>query len=196
MGDMDKLTRDDLYTLEAYEQHRTEFRARVMEHKQHRRLPLGDNVTLIFEDRLTMHYQVQEMLRAEKIFTAEGIAEELGTYNPLIPDGSNWKATMMIEYPDPAERQAALEQLLGIEDRVWVEAGDAQRVYAIADEDLERSTDVKTSSVHFLRFELPADAVAALKNGAPLRFGIDHAQYECVQAVCAAKCESLIADLA
>jgi hypothetical protein len=193
---MDKLTHDDLYTLEAYEQHRSEFRAHVMEHKRHRRLPLGDNVTLIFEDRLTMHYQVQEMLRAEKIFTAEGIAEELGTYNPLIPDGSNWKATMMIEYPDPAERQAALEQLLGIEGRVWVEAGDTQRAYAIADEDLERSTDVKTSSVHFLRFELPADAVAALKNGAPLRFGIDHAEYECVQAVCAAKCESLIADLA
>jgi len=193
---MDKLTRDDLYTLEAYEQHRPEFRARVMEHKQHRRLPLGDHVTLIFEDRLTMHYQVQEMLRAEKIFTAEGIAEELGAYNPLIPDGSNWKATMMIEYPDPAERQAALERLLGIEDRVWAETGDAQRVYAIADEDLERSTEVKTSAVHFLRFELPADAVAALKNGAPLRFGIDHPLYECAQAVSAATCESLIADLA
>ena len=193
---MDKLTRDDLFTLEAYEKHRPEFRARVMEHKQHRRLNLGDHVMLIFEDRLTMHYQVQEMLRAERIFTEDGIEEELGAYNPLIPDGSNWKATMMIEYPNPAERKAALERLLGIEDRVWAEAGDAQRVYAIADEDLERSTEVKTSSVHFLRFELPAGAVAALKNGASLRFGIDHPRYECEQAVPSATCESLIADLA
>jgi hypothetical protein len=193
---MDKLTHDDLYTLEAYEKLRSEFRARVMEHKQHRRLPLGDHVMLIFEDRLTMQYQVQEMLRAEKIFTEAGIAEELGTYNPLIPDGLNWKATMMIEYPDPAERQAALERLLGIEERVWAGTDDSQRIFAVADEDLERSNDVKTSSVHFLRFELPPDAVAALKNGAPLWFGINHAEYECAQAVSAATCESLIADLA
>jgi len=197
---MDKLTRDDLYSLEAYEKHRSEFRARVMEHKQHRRLPLGDHVMLIFEDRLTMQYQVQEMLRTEKIFTEAGILDELGAYNPLIPDGSNWKATMMIEYTNPAERQAALEKLLGIEDRVWAAIGDssdaAQRIFAVADEDLERSNDVKTSAVHFLRFELPPDVVAALKNGAPLRFGIDHAEYECAQVVPAPACESLIADLA
>jgi hypothetical protein len=193
---MEELTHDDLYTLEAYEKHRPEFRARVMEHKQHRRLSLGDNVTLIFEDRLTMQYQVQEMLRAEKIFTEAGILDELGAYNPLIPDGSNWKATMMIEYQDPDERRTALERLLGIEDRVWSEVDGAQRVFAIADEDLDRSTDVKTSSVHFLRFELPPEAVQALKSGASLRFGIDHAQYACGQNVSAAMCESLIADLA
>ena len=193
---MEKLTHDDLYTLEAYEKHRPEFRARVMEHKQHRRLSLGENVMLIFEDRLTMQYQVQEMLRTEKIFTEAGIAEELGAYNPLIPDGSNWKATMMIEYPDPEERQAALEQLLGIEDHVWVEIGSTKPIYAIADEDLERSTDVKTSSVHFLRFQLPPQSVKALKDGASLWFGIDHAQYACGQEVPVAMCESLIADLA
>ena len=193
---MDKLTHDDLYTLEAYEQHRSEFRARVMEHKQHRRLPLGGNVTLIFEDRLTMQYQVQEMLRTEKIFTEAGICDELDTYNPLIPDGSNWKATMMIEYPDPAERRIALERLIGIENRVWAAVDGAQRVFAIADEDMDRSTDVKTSSIHFLRFELSAEAVQALKSGASLRFGIDHAQYACEQDGAAVICESLIADLA
>ena len=193
---MEKLTPEDLYTLEAYEKHRSGFRARVMEHKKHRRLPLGDNVMLIFEDRLTMQYQVQEMLRTEKIFTQDGISEELGAYNPLIPDGSNWKATMMIEYPDPAERQAALAQLIGIEDRVWTGIGDLPRVYAIADEDLERSTDVKTSSVHFLRFQLPPESVRALKEGAPLQFGIDHARYACHREVTAVICESLIADLA
>ena len=193
---MEKLTHEDLYTLEAYEKHRPEFRARVMEHKQHRRLPLGNNVMLLFEDRLTMLYQVQEMLRAEKIFTAAGILDELSVYNPLIPDGSNWKATMMIEYADADERAVALEQLLGIEDRVWAEVDGRQRDYAIADEDLERSTEVKTSSVHFLRFELPPEAVQALKNGASLRFGIDHAQYECGQEISEAMRESLLADLA
>lgn len=193
---MDKLTREDLYTLEAYEKHRPEYRFRVMEHKQHRRLALGGNVVLLFEDRLTMQYQVQEMLRIEKIFTEDGILEELGTYNPLIPDGSNWKATMMIEYPDAEERRAALEQLLGIEDRVWAEVAGAGRILAIADEDLDRSTDVKTSSVHFLRFELSAEAVQALKRGASLKFGIDHGRYECEQPISEAMRESLIADLA
>jgi hypothetical protein len=193
---MDKLTHDDLYTLEAYEKHRSEFRARVMEHKQHRRLPLGDNVMLLFEDRLTMHYQVQEMLRAEKTFTAAGILDELGVYNPLIPDGSNWKATMMIEYTDPAERDIALKQLLGIEEQVWAEIDGVQRVNAIADEDLDRSTAVKTSSVHFMRFELSPQAVQALKFGASLRFGIDHAQYACSQEISEAMRESLLADLA
>lgn len=193
---MEKLTHDDLYTLEAYEEHRAEFRARVMEHKRHRRLTLGGNMILLFEDRLTMQYQVQEMLRAEKIFTGAGILEELDAYNPLIPDGTNWKATMMIEYPDSDERRIALEQLLGIEDRVWAEVEGTQRVYAIADEDLDRSTDVKTSSVHFLRFELSAQDVQALKNGASLSFGVDHAQYECGQEVSEATRESLLADLA
>ena len=193
---MDKLTRDDLYSLEAYEQQRDKFRVHVMQHKQHRRLPLGDCVTLIFEDRLTMQYQVQEMLRAEKIFTTAGIVDELDSYNPLIPDGSNWKATMMIEYTDPDERRVALERLLGIEDRVWAEIDGDERVYAIADEDLDRSTDIKTSAVHFLRFELSSEAVQALKNGATLSFGVDHAQYECGQEVAATLCESLIADLA
>jgi len=193
---MDKLTQEDLYSLEAYEKHRPEFRARVMEHKQHRRLQLGGNMILIFEDRLTMQYQVQEMLRAEKIFTETGILEELGAYNPLIPDGSNWKATMMIAYPDADERRVALEQLLGIEDRVWVGVDGVQRVFGIADEDLERSTDTKTSAVHFLRFELPAQAVQALKNGASLRVGVDHQQYQCEQEVAEEACESLIADLA
>ncbi len=193
---MEKLTHDDLYTLEAYEKQRPKFRARVMEHKQHRRLPLGEHVMLLFEDRLTMHYQVQEMLRAEKTFAETSILDELGVYNPLIPDGSNWKATMMIEYPDADERAVALQRLLGIEDRVWSEVDGAARVYAIADEDLDRSTDVKTSSVHFLRFELPSEAVQALKDGASLRFGVDHARYECTQAVSEVTRESLLADLA
>jgi len=193
---MEKLTHDDLYTLEAYEKHRPRFRARVMEHKQHRRLLLGDHVMLLFEDRLTMHYQVQEMLRAEKTFAETGILDELGVYNPLIPDGSNWKATMMIEYPDADERTVALQRLLGIEDRVWCEVDGVQRVYAVADEDLDRSTDVKTSSIHFLRFELSPEAVRVLKGGAALRFGVDHARYECVQVVAGVMCESLLADLA
>ncbi len=193
---MEKLTRDDLYTLEAYEQHRADFRRRVMEHKQHRRLSLGAHVSLIFEDRLTMQYQVQEMLRAEKIFTEAGILDELGVYNPLVPDGSNWKATMMIEYPDADERRIALERLLGIEDRVWAGVGGRPRVYAIADEGTDRSTDEKTSAVHFLRFELPPETADALKKGAALRFGIDHAHYECEQVIDPVMCESLIADLA
>ena len=138
---MHKLSREELYTLEAYEKHRPAFRARVMEHKAHRRLQLGQNIMLIFEDRLTMHYQIQEMLRVEKIFTEDGIVEELEAYNPLIPDGQNWKATMMIEYPDADERRAALEQLVGIENRVLAAIGSADPVFAIADEDLERATD-------------------------------------------------------
>jgi len=194
---MQKLSRDDLYTLEDYEKHRAGFRRRVMEHKQHRRLSLGADVSLIFEDRLTMQYQVQEMLRAEKIFTEAGILDELGVYNPLIPDGSNWKATMMIEYPDAEERRIALERLLGIEDRVWAGIGDRPRVYAIADEGMERSSaDEKTSAVHFLRFELSPETAGALKEGAALRFGIDHAHYEYAQDIDPVMCESLIADLA
>src|SRR5690606_10806561 len=151
---MQKLTRNDLFSLEDYAARRPEFRRQVMAHKQNRQLPLGPNVTLHFEDRLTMHYQVQEMLRAERIFEAAGIQEELDAYNPLIPDGRNWKATFMIEFPELEERRAALTQLVGIEDQTWVHVAGHDKVFAIADEDLERDSADKTSAVHFLRFEL------------------------------------------
>jgi hypothetical protein len=175
---MEKLTREDLYSLEDYAERRTEFRARVMDHKRPRRIVIGAHAAFYFEDRLTMHYQVQEMLRAERIFEKSGINEELQVYNPLIPDGSNWKATLMLEYTDVAERQQALARLQGIEDRCWVRVGDEQRVYAIADEDLERADENKTSSVHFLRFELTPAMVKAVKTGAPIAMGIDHPEYQ------------------
>ena len=193
---MQKLTRDDLYSLEQYAEKRLHFRAQVLAHKKHRKVHVGPVATLYFEDRMTMQYQIQEMLRAEKIFTAEGIHEELDSYKPLIPDGTNWKVTMMVEYPDPKERKAALEQLVGIEDRVWAKVGEGEQIYAIADEDMERSNDIKTSAVHFLRFELPQDVISLLKGGADLHFGVDHARYDCQQQVSAEMCESLIADLA
>jgi Protein of unknown function (DUF3501) len=174
---MPKITRDSLMTLEAYAKARNEFRARVMAHKKTRTVPLGNHVTLIFEDELTMRYQVQEMLRVEKIFEEPGIQEELEAYNPLIPDGSNWKATMMIEYPEVDERQRMLARLIGIEDRVWVRVAGFASVYGIADEDLDRSTDEKTSSVHFLRFELEGKMKQALKSGAALVIGVDHPNY-------------------
>ena len=174
---MQKLTRENLYSLERYAELRNEFRAKVMEHKQNRRLSLGGNATLYFEDRLTMQYQVQEMLRAERIFEAGGIEEELNAYNPLIPDGSNWKATFMVEYPDVEVRREKLQELVGIEHRVWLQVGESDRIRPIADEDLERGSEDKTSAVHFLRFELDADEVAALKDGAPLAAGIDHPRY-------------------
>jgi hypothetical protein len=164
-------------TLEAYARARNEFRARVMSHKKNRRVHLGENVTLIFEDELTIRYQIQEMLRAEKIFDEEGIQDELKAYVPLVPDGSNWKATMMIEYPEPEERAARLGELLGIEDKVWVRVDGLDPVYAIADEDLERETEEKTSSVHFLRFELDAEMVGSLHQGAAVSMGIDHPNY-------------------
>ena len=191
-----KLERNTLYSLEEYSQIRPDFRARVLEHKRHRRLPLGDHVTLHFEDSLTMQYQVQEMLRIERIFEAEGIQDELDAYNPLIPDGSNWKATMLIEYEDVAERREALAKLNGIEHQIWVQAAGHERVHAIADEDMDRSTDDKTSAVHFLRFELPAETVAALKAGAALRIGISHPAYNLdgVEVTDLVR-ESLIADL-
>lgn len=193
---MDKLTSEDLYTLEAYARSREEYRARVMEHKKHRRLLLGDHVLLLFEDRLTIQYQVQEMLRVERIFEPAGIAEELAAYNPLIPDGCNWKATMMIQFEDPEERRVALERLVGIEDRVWVRVDEHPAVTAIADEDLERATDTKTSSVHFLRFELTQAMRDSLKQGASLSAGISHPAYDARVEVSEAVCESLIADLA
>lgn len=174
---MNKLTREDLLSLERYAAERPGFRERVLRHKRARRLPIGPNATLHFEDRLTMHYQVQEILRTERIFEAAEIEAELEAYNPLIPDGSNWKATFMIEFDDEAERRAALGRMVGIEDRVWAKVGDASPVWAVADEDLERTTDEKTSSVHFLRFELPRDAAAAARGGAPIAVGIDHPAY-------------------
>ncbi len=174
---MEKLTREDLYSLEEYASARGDFRRRVMEHKKHRQIPIGPNATLYFEDRLTIQYQIQEMLRAERIFEPEGIAEELDAYNPLVPDGRNLKATFMLEYEDVAERRKALARLIGIEDRVWVQVEGFERVYAIADEDLERETEDKTSSVHFLRFELNHEMAGALKQGASLGVGIDHERY-------------------
>ena len=174
---MQKLTREDLYSLEQYSDIRDEFRDRVLQHKRNRRVALGTNAALYFEDRLTMQYQVQEMLRIERIFEAAGIVEELDAYNPLIPDGSNWKATFMVEFPDVEERKAMLSRLLGIEDKVFVRVGGFETIYAIADEDLDRSDEKKTSAVHFMRFELPADQVEALRGGAELSAGIDHENY-------------------
>ena len=177
MASPTKITRDSLMTLEAYAKGRKDFRARVMAHKKDRTLHLGDHVTLIFEDELTMRYQVQEMLRAEKVFEEAGIQEEIDAYNPLIPDGRNFKATMMIEYEDEAERRAALAKLKGIEDKTWIRVAGHSPVYAIADEDLERETEEKTSSVHFLRFELDDAMARALKAGSSLSAGVDHPHY-------------------
>ncbi len=174
---MQKLKRADLYTLEAYARVRPQFREKVMAHKKNRRVAVGPNVTLSFEDRLTMQYQIQEMLRIERIFEAPGIDDELAAYNPLIPDGTNWKATLLIEYPDEQERRIALARLKGIEARVWVRVAGHDRVWAIADEDLERSNEAKTSSVHFLRFELAPDTIRAIKGGGDVAVGIDHETY-------------------
>ncbi len=174
---MDKLSRDDLFSLEEYAARRPEFRKQVMAHKRARLVPVGPSVALHFEDRMTMLYQVQEMLRAERVFEADGIDEELAAYNPLIPDGSNFKVTMMIEFPDSDERAVELARLLKIEDKVWVRVGDLDKSWAIADEDMERDTAEKTSAVHFLRLELDAAMVAAAKAGAAIAVGIDHPNY-------------------
>jgi hypothetical protein len=175
---MEKLTRKDLYTLEDYAEIRSEFRQKVMAHKAKRTLSLGDHVRLFFEDRLTMLYQIQEMLRAEKIFEKEGIEEELSVYNPLIPDGTNWKATMMLEYGHTQERDEALKKLVDIENQVFAKINDFEPIAAIADEDLPRSQKDRTSTVHFLRFELPPAAIAAIKNGASFGFMIKHPFYK------------------
>jgi hypothetical protein len=178
MQAMQKLAVTDLLSLERYSRERQDFRTRVMEHKRNRQVNVGPNTMWLFEDRLTVQYQVQEMLRTERIFEAEGIAEELAAYNPLIPDGSNWKVTFLIEYPDAEVRRVQLERLKGVEDRCWVQVAGFDRVFAFADEDLERSNEVKTSAVHFLRFELSAPMVARLKGGAALAVGIDHPNYQ------------------
>jgi hypothetical protein len=174
---MNKLAAADLMTLERYSRERAEFRARVISHKRNRQLMVGPNTTWLFEDRLTVQYQVQEMLRTERIFEAEGIAEELDAYNPLIPDGRNWKATLLIEFADPEVRKVQLERLRGIEDRCWMQVQGFDKVFAIADEDLDRENETKTSAVHFMRFELRDDMVAAIKTGAALTAGIDHPNY-------------------
>jgi hypothetical protein len=174
---MNKLDRDKLFSLEKYAEVRPEFRARVIAHKKNRRLPIGPNAALYFEDELTMQYQVQEMLRIERIFEAAGIQEELDAYNPLIPDGSNWKATFMLEYPDEEERRVQLEKLIGIERHVWAQVADFARVTPVADEDLEREDEHKTASVHFMRFELTPEMAAAVKRGATVSMGIDHPAY-------------------
>ena len=175
---MPRITRDSLMSLERYARERPAFRARVMAHKRHRTVHLGEHVTLIFEDELTIRYQIQEMLRVEKIFDEEGIQDELDAYNPLVPDGRNFKATMLIEYEDVEERKATLAKLKGIEDRTWVRVEGCKAVYAIADEDLERENEQKTSSVHFLRFELTEEMAAALKYGVSLAIGVDHPNYD------------------
>lgn len=194
---MPRITHESLLTLEAYAKTRQEFRARVLEHKKPRTVRLGDHLILLFEDELTVRYQIQEMLRIEKTFEEAGIQEELDAYNPLIPDGANWKATMLIEYEDLQERRRALEKLKGIEDRVFVRVEGGAPVYAIADEDLERENEEKTSSVHFLRFELTPEMVGALKNGRSLGIGVDHPHYRAeVSAVPQETRLALLADLA
>ena len=194
---MPLIQRDSLLTLEAYAKARKEYRARVIPHKKARTVHLGEHITLMFEDELTMRYQIQEMLRIEKAFEEEAIQDELDVYNPLVPDGSNWKATMLLEYEDIEARRAALMQLKGVEDRVWVEIDGCAKVWAIADEDLPRENEVKTSAVHFLRFELEPAMIAALKGGAALAIGVDHPAYRAeVSPVDAATRAALIADLA
>lgn len=174
---MKKLTREDLYSLEEYAKIRPEFRAKVIAHKQHRKLHIGDNATLYFEDRLTLQYQVQEMLRIERVFEAAGIEDELSAYNPLMPDGSNLKATFMVEFPDTEERRRRLAELIGIEKGTWLQVEGFERVTPISNEDLERTTDEKTSAVHFMRFEFSPEMIAAFRGGAKLIAGIDHDKY-------------------
>ena len=194
---MPRISRDSLLTLEAYARERPAFRAKVLAHKKPRTVHLGAHVTLAFEDELTLRYQIQEMLRIEKTFEEAGIQDELDAYNPLVPDGANLKATMLIEYDDADERRRMLAQLRGIEDRVWVRAQGCQPVFAIADEDLDRENEQKTSSVHFLRFELAPDMIAALKRGATLAIGVDHPVYRAeIDPVAAETRDALVADLA
>jgi hypothetical protein len=192
---MHQLTRADLLSLEQYADQREAFRARVIEHKKTRRVVLGAHVTLLFEDRLTIQYQIQEMLRVERIFEPAGIEDELQAYNPLIPDGSNLKATLLIEYGDVEERQRALQELIGLETKVWIKIGDFDPVQPVADEDLERENAEKTSAVHFLRFEFTPAMIAAAKKGAPLVVGVDHSHYSAtVDPVPEATRAALVAD--
>jgi len=193
---MGTITAQSLMSLEQYAKSRKEFRERVLAHKKNRTVQLGDHITLVFEDELTMRYQIQEMLRVERIFEEEGIRDELDAYNPLVPDGSNWKATMLIEYPDLEERRMALAKLIGVEDRVWVKIEGQPRIFAVADEDLDRENDDKTSAVHFLRFELSAPMKQALRGGAALSMGVDHPNYSAtIDRAGAQTAHSLLKDL-
>jgi Protein of unknown function (DUF3501) len=196
MSAMRIIARDSLLSLEAYARQRNEFRAKVMAHKKDRTVHLGAHVTLVFEDELTLRYQIQEMLRIERTFEERGIQDELDAYNPLIPNGRNFKATMMIEYAEAEERKRALSKLKGIEDRVWIQVEGCARVYAVADEDLERENEEKTSAVHFLRFELDDEMARALKYGVGLALGVDHSNYQAeIGAVAANVRTSLTRDL-
>ena len=190
-----KLTRADLWSLEEYAQKRESYRQDVIAQKKNRQVALGPNATLYFENELTMRYQIQEMLRVERIFEAAEIEEELESYNPLIPNGSNWKATFMIEYSDAEERKVALAKMGGIELTVWVQVNDGEKIYAIANEDMERTRDEKAAAVHFTRFELSAENVADLKNGRPLKMGIDHSSIPCTINVEGATRDALMSDL-
>ena len=193
---MQKLARQDLMTLEQYAVERPRLRAEIIAHKQLRTVQVGPNMTWLFEDRATIRYQVLEMLRVERIFEAAGIQDELDAYNPLIPSGSNWKATLLLEFPDPAARQVALSQLIGVEDRCWVRVSEMERVFAIADEDLERENAEKTSAVHFLRFELSPTMIAAAQSGASLSVGVDHENYRhSIAPLPAAVRDALLLDL-
>jgi hypothetical protein len=193
---MAQITRDSLLTLEAYAKVRKDFRARVIAHKKIRAVHLGEHLSLLFEDELTIRYQIQEILRAEKAFEEEAIADELEAYNPLVPDGHNWKATLLVEYEDVEERKEALTKLRGVEDRVWVQVGTAPRVYAIADEDLDRENDEKTSAVHFVRFEVTSTMADDLRRGVALAIGVDHPAYTVtLRDVPQATRDALLADL-
>jgi hypothetical protein len=193
---MQKLSRADLMSLEQYAVDRKRLRTEVIAHKLIRNVQVGPNMTWCFEDRVTLRYQVLEMLRVERIFESAGIQDELDAYNPLIPDGKNWKATMLIEYTDPDARRVALGKLTGVEDRCWIQVNEMERLFAIADEDLERTNDEKTSAVHFLRFELSPAMLAAVKGGAPLSVGVDHENYHhSISPIPPAVRDSLRADL-
>jgi len=193
---MKKLTRGDLFSLEKYSEIRNDFRLKIMSHKKNRHLAIGPNITLYFEDNLTMHYQIQEMLRAEKIFESSAIDEELAVYNAMIPDGNNWKATLMIEFTDEEERRVALKKMLGIENNLWLKIQGFSEIYPISDEDLERSDEDKTSAVHFLRFQLDREMINGLKDGCELSAGINHPEYEyTVNPIAQNISESLISDL-
>ena len=189
------LEKKDLFSLEKYSEIRLAFRDKIIQHKKNRRLGLNPHATLYFEDTLTMKYQVQELLHIEKIFDASGIQEELDVYNPLIPDGTNWKATFMIEYSDIIKRKAALSKLIGVEKSIWVQIEDSEKIYAIANEDLNRETEDKTSAVHFVRFELTQNMCAHAKVGLPINFGIDHPYFKTYVIVPAEVQRSLINDL-
>jgi hypothetical protein len=194
---MAHITRDSLWTLEHYSRIRNQFRQEIIAHKKVRQVPLGEHITLFFEDEKTIRYQIQEMLRIEKTFEEQGILDELDAYNPLIPDGRNFKCTMMIEYPDPVIRKVELGKLKGVEDRVYIQVEGREKVYAIADEDLERENDEKTSSVHFMRFELDDDMAEALKYGVSLAMGVDHPNYQVrLDPVSAETRAALVKDLA